>query len=93
MRRGPVEQGLSLAAQGLQRGVAGIGDDQAAGPPVGGVGDPLHQPLLDECRDVPAHGRGVGMDEVGEGALTQRAQAYQRVEQDQGGTVAGVGAQ
>ena len=46
----PLEVALPLAAQRLQRGVAGVGDDEPAGPAVGLVGHPAHQALLDERR-------------------------------------------
>ena len=63
---------------------------QPAGPAVGLVGHPLDQAALHEGGDVPADGRGVGVHEFGERALTQRAEPDQREEQHERRPVAAV---
>ena len=83
-----LEVALPLAAQRVERGVTGIGDDQPAGPSVGLVGHPPDQPLLDEDGDVPADGGRVGVHELGERALPQRTESGEREEQHEGGPVA-----
>jgi hypothetical protein len=83
-----LQDALALMAQRLQGRQPGVGDHQTAGPAVGLVGQAPHQAVLDEGRDVPADRRGVGVDQIGQGALAQWPEADEGEQQDVGGTVA-----